>query len=121
MVSYLHKEEEQDDDEDTDFRMDPGSRFLQDLSVPCVFCPGIVIKESADGFPWHQLNGKKAGLSHELRGGKSISMIIILHRELSCQQGHLPHQNSCKGEMEGEGEVHSAQTGTHRVSGLYLQ
>lgn len=26
-VSYLHEEEKQDDDEDTDFGMDPGSRF----------------------------------------------------------------------------------------------
>lgn len=26
-VSYLHEKEEQDDDEDADFRMYPGSRF----------------------------------------------------------------------------------------------
>lgn len=26
-TSYLHKEEEQDDDKDADFRMNPGSRF----------------------------------------------------------------------------------------------
>lgn len=56
--SYLHEEEEQDNDEDTDFRMDPGSRFPEELRVPCVFCPGVVIKERADGFPRHQLNSK---------------------------------------------------------------
>lgn len=69
-VSYLYEEEEEDDDEDADFRMDPGSRLPQDLRVPCVCCPGIVIKERADGFPWHQLNSKKQGMSHEIGWSK---------------------------------------------------
>lgn len=74
-ASYLHEEEEEDDDEDIDFRMDPGSRFPQDLGVPRVFDPGIVIKESADGFPWHQLSSKKPGMNHEIRWSNVLSLL----------------------------------------------
>lgn len=79
-ASYLHEEEEQDGDEDADFRMDPGSRFPQDLGVPSVFDPGVVIKESADGFPWHQLNSKKTGMSHKIRWSKYSTSVTRKRR-----------------------------------------
>lgn len=57
---YLHEEEEKNDDKHTDIGMEPNGRPPQDLGVVCVLDPSEVVKESADGFPRHQLQWEKA-------------------------------------------------------------
>lgn len=66
-LQYLHDKEEKDDDDNIDPWVNPHSRLAQAFGVTLVFYPRIVVKQSTDGFPGHQLFGEEAEGAGSLR------------------------------------------------------